>query len=165
MEKYTDPIQNYFPKKKCFCYLPIPFFFSTKKETDYFFVWPNRDINRNDNSPSLTVARAAMHKLVCFGKSPVGDVSWPRAVVDFTNINILRPHTRNMYMKYFTPKYTSVISSCIDDRCDPPTASDKVFTKWRFFKEYFVDTDLDDDDVEFESFYTRRYSWIASRFD
>ena len=74
-------------------------------------------------------------------------------------------------MKYFTPKYTSVISSCIDDRCDPPTASDKVFTKWRtlvhlhlyiqssidadlqrFFKEYFVDTDLDDDDVEFESF-------------
>ena len=73
-------------------------------------------------------------------------------------------------MKYFTPKYTSVISSCIDDRCDPPTASD-VFTKWRtrvhlhlyiqssidadlqrFFKEYFVDTDLDDDDVEFESF-------------
>ena len=74
-------------------------------------------------------------------------------------------------MKYFAPKYTSVISSCIDDRCDPPTASDKVFTKWRhrvhlhlyiqssidadlqrFFKEYFVDTDLDDDDVEFESF-------------
>ena len=77
-------------------------------------------------------------------------------------------------MTYFTPKYTSVISSCIDDRCDPPTASDKVFTKWRtrvhlhlyinyiqssidadlqrFFKEYFVDTDLDDDDVEFESF-------------
>ena len=74
-------------------------------------------------------------------------------------------------MKYFTPKYTSVISSCIDDRCDPSTASDKVFTKWRtrvhlhiyiqssidadlqrFFKEYFVDTDLDDDDVEFESF-------------
>ena len=42
-----------------------------------------------------------------------------------------------MYMKYFTPKYTSVISSCIDDRCDPPTASD---------------TDLDDDDVKFESF-------------
>ena len=59
-------------------------------------------------------------------------------------------------MKYFTPKYTSVISSCIDDRCDPPTASGKVFTKWRtrvrlhlylqssinadlqnFFKEYF----------------------------
>ena len=74
-------------------------------------------------------------------------------------------------MKYFTPKYTSVISSCIDDCCDQPTASDKVFTKWRtrvrlhlylqssigadlqrFFKEYFVDTDLDDDDVEFESF-------------
>ena len=74
-------------------------------------------------------------------------------------------------MKHFTPKYTSVISSCIDDRCDQPTASDKVFTKWRtrvrlhlylqssigadlqrFFKEYFVDTDLDDDDVEFESF-------------
>ena len=76
-------------------------------------------------------------------------------------------------MKYFTPKYISVISSCIDDRCDPTTAlpSDKVFTKWRtrvrlhiylqssidadlqrFFKEYFDDTDLDDDDVEFESF-------------
>ena len=73
-------------------------------------------------------------------------------------------------MKYFTPKYTRVISSCIDDRCDPPTASD-VFTKWRtrvrlhlclqssidadlqsFFKEYSDDTDLDDDDVEFESF-------------
>ena len=42
-------------------------------------------------APSLTVARAAMHKLVCFGKSPVGDVSWPRALVDLTNINILRP--------------------------------------------------------------------------
>ena len=74
-------------------------------------------------------------------------------------------------MKYFTPKYTNVISSCIDDRCDPPTASDKVFTKWRtrvrlhlylqssidadlqrFFKEYFDDTDLNDYDVKFESF-------------
>ena len=74
-------------------------------------------------------------------------------------------------MKYFTPKYTSVISSCIDDRCDPPTASDKVLTKWRtrvrlhlylqssidadlqrFFKEYFDDINLNDYDVEFESF-------------
>ena len=35
-----------------------------------------------------------------------------------------------------------------------------------FFNEYFVDTDSDDDDVEFEgSTRVRRYSWAASLFD
>ena len=54
------------------------------------------------------------------------------------------------------------------------TLTDEILPKWRtldssaflpsidadlqrFFNEYFVDTDSDDDDVEFEGFNTQRY--------
>ena len=70
-------------------------------------------------------------------------------------------------MKYFFHKNTPALFH----HASMIVGTDKVFTKWRtrvhlhlyiqssidadlqrFFKEYFVDTDLDDDDVEFESF-------------
>ena len=99
----------------------------------------------------------AMHKLFCFGEFPVADVIWRHRYPQFRSqrywgpipgtciIKILPQYMRALFHHALMSQNGARGSVCISSFTSSVDADLQSF-----FKEYFVDTDSDDDDVEFE---------------
>ena len=123
--------------------------------------------NKKKKKKSYCAARAsanrgrqakAMYKLFCFGEFPVADVIWRHRYPQFRSqrycgpipgtciINIFPQNKLALFHHALMSQNGARGSVCISsftNSVNPDLQS--------FFNKYFVDTDSDDDDVEFES--------------